>query len=85
MVYQLAALHMIYGVKVYPRRKSRVVIGFHIVDYSRHKVYESTMTLVLSRILLKIASENGLRVMMGDIGNAYLNADTNKNIYRSLF
>ena len=63
------------------RIKERLLIGVHVVNYSLHDVYVSNMKLVSSRILLSMESSNGLEIMMGDIGNAYLNADTKeKNI-----
>ena len=62
--------------KVDLSRKSRLVIGVHVVDLSGHKLYVIIMKLVLARIILTISAANGLEVMMGDIGNAYLNADT---------
>ena len=41
----------------------------------------STMKSVSYRILMTIESANNLEVMMGDIGNAYLNTNTQENIY----
>ena len=63
-------------VKVDLRRKSRLVIGGHVVDSSGHEVYDSTMKLVSDRILTTIAAANNLDVMTDDIGNGYLNANT---------
>ena len=71
---------MIFDVKIDLRRKSILVIGGHIVNLSGHKVYASTMKLVSSRILMTIDAANGLEVMTGYIGNAYLNANTEENI-----
>ena len=79
--YQFAPLWMIFNVKVDLRRKSRLVIGGHVVDYSVHKVYSRTMKFVSDRILMIIESKNNLEVMTGDIGNYYLNANTQENIY----
>ena len=66
---------MIFDVNLDLRRKARLVIGVHVVNYYGHKVYESTMNSVSARILTKIAAANNLDVMTGDIGNAYLNAN----------
>ena len=79
--FQFALLRMIFDVKVDLRRKARIVIGGHVVDSSRNKVYPSTMKSVSARILMKILAENNLDVMTGDIGNAYLNTNTQENIY----
>ena len=59
----------------------RLVIGGHVVDSSRHEVYASTMNSVSASILMTIAAAYNLYVMTGDIGNAYLNANTQENIY----
>ena len=72
---------MIFDGKGDLRRKSRLVIGVHVVDSYGNKVYAGTIKLVLSKILMKITSANNLEVMMGDIGNAYLKANTKENIY----
>ena len=56
--------------------KARLVIGGHVVNYNEHEVYTYTMKSVSARILMTIAAANNLEVMVGDIGNAYLHADT---------
>ena len=53
-----------------------MVIGGHVVDSSGNEVYAYTMKSVSARILMKIASANNLDAMPGDIGNSYLNANT---------
>ena len=42
-VLQFVPLWMIFDVKVDLRRKSRLVIGGHVVDSSGHEVYTGTM------------------------------------------
>ena len=79
--FQFAPLRMIFAVKVYLRRKSRLVIGGHVVDSSGHHFYASTMKSVSARILMTIAAANHLYVKMGDIDNAYLNFNTEEKIY----
>ena len=79
--FQFALLRMIFDVKVDLRRKARLAIGSHVVGSSRHKVYASTTKSVSDRILMTIDSANDLDVMAGDIGNAYLNGNTQVNIY----
>ena len=39
------------------------------------------MNSVSANIPFPISAENGLEVMAGDIGGAYLNANTEENIY----
>ena len=79
--FQFAPLSMIFDIKVDLRRKDRLVIGGHVVDSTGHEVYASTMKSVSARILMTIAAANNLEVMTGDIGNAYLNAETEEKIY----
>ena len=74
-------LRMIFDVKVYLRRKYRLVFGGHVVDSSGHKVYEITIKSVSDRILFTITIANNLEFMTVDIVNAYLNANTQENIY----
>ena len=78
---QFAPLWMIFDVKVDLKRKARLVIGGQVVNSSGHKVYASTTKSFSSMILMKIAAENNLYVMTGDIGNTYLNENTEENIY----
>ena len=72
---------MISDVKIDLRRKSRLVIGGHVVNLSGHEVYASTMNSVSARIMMKITAANNLDVMTGDIRNSYLNSNTEENIY----
>ena len=53
----------------------------YLVNSSIHKVYAITMKYVSARILMKVTATNNLDVMTGDIGNAYLNTNTQENIY----
>ena len=69
-VFQFAPLRMIFDVKVYLRRKARIVVGGYVVDYSGHKFYASTTKSVSYRILMTTTAINNLDVMTGDIGNA---------------
>ena len=78
---QFAPLRMIFDVKVDLRRKARLVIGRHVVAYTGYEVYASTMKSVSARILMTIASANDLEVVIGDIGNAYLHAETEEKVY----
>ena len=73
---QFAPLNIIFDVKVDLRRKSRLVIGGHVVDSSGHEVYAYTMNSVSARILMTIAATNNLDFMTGDIGITYPNANT---------
>ena len=79
--FQFAQLRIIFDVKVDLRRNARLIIGGHVLDYSGHEVYSSTMKFVSARILMTIAEENNIDAMTGDIDNAYLKANTEEYIY----
>ena len=49
---------MIFDVKVDLRRKSRLVIGGHVVDSSGNEVYARSMELVSASILIMITAAN---------------------------
>ena len=79
--FQFASLRIVFDVKVDLRRNSRLVIGGDVINSSVHEVYAYTMKSVSAIILMTIAAANDLDVIMGDIDNAYLNADTEEHIY----
>ena len=79
--FQFAPLMMIFDIRVDLKRKSRIVIRGHVVDSSEHKVYAIIMKSVSARILITISAANNLYFMTGDIGNAYLIANTEKKLY----
>jgi len=72
---------MIFDKKQSGQLKARLVIGGHVVDASGHDVYASTMKTISARALMLIASANKMPVLTGDIGNAYLYARTNLQVY----
>jgi hypothetical protein len=79
--YQEAPLRMIFDVKPDLRRKARLVAGGHKVDARGHSSFSSVIRLDCIRLLNVIAKAQGLRVLAGDIGNAYINADTKEKVY----
>jgi len=72
---------MIFDVKSDLRRKARLVVGGHKVDASNQNSYSSVVKLDSTRLLNVIAKAQGLKVLAGDIGNAYLNAETTEKVY----
>jgi hypothetical protein len=79
--YQCAPLRMIFDVKSDLRRKARLVVGGHKVDASNQSSYSSVEKLDSTRLLNVIAKAQGLKVLAGDIGNAYLNAEMTEKVY----
>ena len=80
-VLKIGRLRMIFDVKQGLRRKARLVIGGHMVDSSVHEVYVSAMKQHSSRIMEINAKGNNLEILVGDIGNAYLCANTREKIF----
>jgi Reverse transcriptase (RNA-dependent DNA polymerase) len=79
--YQWTTLTMIFDVKQDLRRKARLVAGGHLVDSLDNNVYSSTVKGISVRILYVIAHKRNLKLLCGDVGNAYVNAYTNEKVY----
>ena len=67
---------MIFDVKNSLKRKARFVAGGHKTAPPPDSVYSSVATLRSLRIVAMLAELNGLKLTGGDIGNAYLTADS---------
>jgi hypothetical protein len=72
---------MIFNVKQDLCHKARLVAGGHLVDSLDHDVYSSTVKGVSVKLLHVIAHKAGLTQLCGDVGNAFVNAFTNKKVY----
>jgi len=79
--YQKARLRVIYDVKHDLRRKTRIVIGGDRVDATGLARYSSVVQLASIRLLNIIAKAQDLQCLAGDVGNAYLNAETKEKVY----
>ena len=80
--YQYAPLQMIFDVKQEDlRRKARLVAGGHVVESSMWESYSSVVQQRSIRLLETIALNEGLSFVTGDIGNAFVQADTKEKIY----
>jgi hypothetical protein len=72
---------MNFGVKQDLRHKSRLVAGGHLVDSMHRDIYSSMAKGVSVKLLNVIAHKTGMDQLCGDVGNAYVNAFTNKKVY----
>jgi hypothetical protein len=79
--YQWTTLTMIFDVKQDLRRKARLVAGGHLVDSLDNNVYSSTVKGISVRMLYVIAHKRNLKLLCGDVGNAYVNAYTNEKVF----
>ena len=62
-------------------RKARYVVGGHLTDPPSSLTYASVVSCETVRITFLSAALNDLRILAGDIQNAYLNAYTKEKIY----
>jgi len=80
--FQYAPLQMIFDVKQEDlRHKARLVSGGHVVESSMWESYSSVVQQRTIRMLETIALNEGLSFITGDIGNAFVQADTKEKIY----
>ena len=80
--YQYTPLTMIFDVKQEDlRRKARLAAGGHEVESIMYESYSSVVQQRSIRLLEIIALNEGLFFVTGDIGNAFVHADTKENVY----
>ena len=73
--------HMVYDVKHDGPRKSRFVADGHLTQDDKEMSYSGVVSLRSIRLALLIGELNGLSPMVGDVGNAYLEAYTKEKVY----
>ena len=80
--YQKITVHFVYAVKHDGRHKARLVAGGHLTIATHNgEAYSSVVSLRSLRIALAIGELNGLRVGVGDVSCAYLEAYTKEKVY----
>ena len=79
--YQFVKVHFVFAVKHDLRRKARLVAGGHMTSAPNEEAYSSVVSLKGMRMCIFLAELNGLKIMAGDVGNAYLEAKTREKIY----
>ena len=79
--YMEITCHLIFDVKVDLTRKARYVAGGHLTDPPSSVTYASVVRRETLKIALLLAALNDLKILAGDIQNAYLNAFTKEKIY----
>ena len=72
---------VIYTVKHDLRRKTRIVAGGHRTEPCGDEAYSGVISLRCMRFALVYVELNGLKVMVGDVGNAYLESYTKEKVY----
>jgi hypothetical protein len=79
--YSEITCHLIFDVKFDLTRKARYVAGGHLTDAPPFMTYASVVSRESVRIAFLVVALNGLDILSGDIGNAYLNEPTKKKIW----
>ncbi len=79
--YQKIPLHFVFDVKMDFTWKARLVAGGHMTDTPASLTYSSVVSRDSVRLALMIAALNDLDILVADIGNAYLNAETREKVY----
>ena len=72
---------MIFDVKADFTWKARLVAGGHMTDAPESITYASVVGMEYVRIGFLVAALNDLKVLVANIGNAYLDADVREQIF----
>ena len=78
--YKRITLHFVYAVKHDGRYKARVVAGGHLTDAPIESVYSGVVSLRGVRTVVFLAELNDLELWQSDVGNAYLEAETDEKV-----
>ena len=74
-------VHFVYACKHNLCRRARLVAGEHMTPPVAHEAYSVVVSLQSLCITLFLGELNGLKLGIGDVGSAYLEAVTNKKVY----
>ena len=78
--YKRIRVHLVYNIKHDLRHKARCVADGHLTAPCGDS-YSGVISLRTLQLALTVGEFNELKVMVGDIGNAYLEAYTNEKVY----
>ena len=81
MEYKKIKIRFVFDVKADGRRQRRLVAHGDMTPELDEAVYSSVATLHSLRIVIFLAELNGLNLMQGDVGNAYLESYTQDKVY----
>ena len=79
--YQFVKVHFVFACKHDLRHKARLVANGSMTEAQSEDAYLSVVLLKGLRMCVLIAELNGLKIMAGDVGNAYLEALTKEKVY----
>ena len=79
--YKKIKVRFVFDTKADGRRKGRLVAQGNMKPEPKEAVHSSVAALHSLRIIVFLAELNGLKLMQGDIGNAYLESYTQEKVY----
>jgi len=79
--YRKIRVHLVFDVKHDGCHKSRLVADGHLTEIPLDSVYSGVVSLCGLCLLVFLAELNDLDVWTTDIGNAYLEAETQEKVY----
>jgi len=79
--YKRIRVHLIFAVKHDGRHKARLVADGHLTNEPLESVYSGVVSLRSLRLTIFLAELNQLEIWGADIGNAYLEAETNEKVF----
>jgi hypothetical protein len=79
--YKCIPYHLVFDFKVDGRLKSRLVVGGHRTDPPKEDVFSGVVSMEAVQLGFLLARMNGLKVGVGDVGNAFLNARTHTKVF----
>ena len=82
--YQYARLHLVYAVKQDLRKKARLVCDGSRVDPGSLNTRATVVRGISVRLLDVIAHHWSKRILTGDIGNAFVQSETEERVFTKL-
>ena len=79
--YHKICVHLVFDVKHDGCHKSRLVANGHLTEVPLDSVYSGVISLCGIQLLVFLAELNDLDLWTTDIGNAYLEAETQEKVY----
>ena len=79
--YHRIKVHLVFAVKFVGRHKARLVADSHLAPEPIDNIYSGVVSLRNLRLVIFLGKLNNLELWGADIGNAYLEAFTDENLY----
>ena len=79
--HQKINVHLVFACKHNGHHKARLVAGSHIFPDPVDSIYSGVVSTRSLRLIIFLSKLNNMKVWGADIGNAYVEATTNKKLY----